>query len=82
MRNSRVTEDRIVGILQENDAGVKVWELCRKHGMSNATLDKWKGKYGGLQVSELPRLKDLEAENAVLKHLLPDAMLERAIVRH
>ena len=56
--------------------GAKVSELCRKHGMSDATLYKWKAKYGGLQVSELRRLKDLESGNAVLKRLLADAMLE------
>ena len=69
---------QIVGILQEYAAGAKVSELCRKHGMSDATLYKWKAKYGGLQVSELRRLKDLEAENAELKRLLADAMLDNA----
>ena len=65
-----------MGILQEYAAGAKVSELCRKHGMSDATLYKWKSKYGGLQVSELRRLKDLEAENAELKRLPADAMLD------
>lgn len=79
MRKSRFTEERIVGILQEYAAGAKVSELCRKHGMSDATLYKWKAKYGGMTVSELRRLKDLETENAELKRLLADAMLERAL---
>ena len=69
---------QIVGILQEYAAGAKVSELCRKHGMSDATLYKWKAKYGGMTVSELRRLKDLEAENSELKRLLADAMLDNA----
>ena len=64
--------------MQEYAAGAKVSELCRKHGMSDATLYKWKSRYGGMQVSELRRLKDLEAENAELKRLLADAMLDNS----
>ena len=78
MRKSRFTEKQIVGILQEYAAGAKVSELCRKHGMSDAALYKWKAKYGGMTVSALRRLKGLEAENSELKRLLADAMLDNA----
>jgi putative transposase len=67
MRKSRFTEEKIVGILQEYAAGAKVSELCRKPGMSDATLYKWKARYAGMTVSELRRLKDLEVENSELK---------------
>ena len=63
MRKSRFSEEQIVGIIQEYAAGAKASELCRRHGMSDATFYKWKAKYGGLQVNEVKRLKDLEAEN-------------------
>ena len=69
---------QIVGILQEYAAGAKVSELRRKHGMSDATLYKWKAKYGSMTVSELRRLKDLKVENSELKRLLADAMLDNA----
>lgn len=81
MRKSRFTEEQIVRILQEYATGAKVSELCRKHGMSDATLYKWESRYGGMQVSELRRLKDLEAENAELKRLLADTMLDNAGLR-
>ncbi len=79
MKRSRFTEDQIIGILKEHEAGVSVAELCRKHGVSDATAYKWKAKYGGMDVSEPKRLKGLEDENARLKRLLADAMLDRAI---
>ncbi len=78
MRQSRFSEERIVGIIQEYAAGAKVSELCRRHGMSDATFYKWKAKYGGMQVCEVRRLKDLERENGELKKLLADAMLNNA----
>ena len=78
MKRSRYTEEQIIGILKEQEAGVPVAELCRKHGMSDATFYNWKSKYGGLEVSEAKRLRSLEAENAKLKRLLADAMLDNA----
>jgi len=78
MRKSRFSEEQIVRIIQEYAAGAKVSELCRKHGMSDATFYKWKAKYGGLQVSDIRRLKDLEAENGKLKKLLAETMLDNA----
>jgi putative transposase len=78
MKRSRYTEEQIIGILKEQEAGVPVAELCRKHGMSDATFYNWKSKYGGLEVSEAKRLRALEAENAKLKRLLAEAMLDNA----
>jgi len=78
MRKSRFTEAQIVRIIQEYAAGAKVSELCRKHGMSDATFYKWKAKYGGLQISDVRRLKDLEEENNKLKKLLAEQMLDNA----
>ncbi len=77
MKRSRFTEERIIGILKEHEAGVPVADLCRKHGVSNASIYKWKAKYGGMDVSEAKRLKALEDENARLKKLLADAMLDK-----
>ena len=74
----RFTEAQIVGFLREADAGVPVKELCRKHGMSSATFYAWKAKYGGMDVSEAKRLRALEDENARLKRLYADAMLDNA----
>ena len=74
MRASRFSEEQIIGILREHKAGAKTPELCRRHGISDATFDKWKAKYGGTEVSEPRRLKSLEDENRRLKKLLAEAL--------
>ena len=78
MKRKRFTEEQIVGIAREADAGAVVLDLCREHGMSSATDYAWKAKYGGLEVSEAKRLRSLEEENGKLKRLLADAMLDNA----
>jgi len=81
MKRSRFTEEQIIAILREQEAGAKTAEVCRKHGVSEAAFYKWKAKYDGLEVSEARRLKALEAENAKLKKLLAEAMLDNAMLR-
>jgi putative transposase len=76
MRRGRFTEERIIGVLREHEAGVKTAELCRKHGISDATFYNWKAKYGGLTVSDSARLRALEDENRRLKKLLAESMLD------
>ena len=78
MKRARFTEEQIIGILRENDAGAKVGELARKHGISEGTIYAWKAKFGGMSVSEVQRLRTLEDENRRLKSLLADAMLDKA----
>jgi putative transposase len=81
MKKSRFTEDQIVGLLKEQEAGVAVAELCRRHGVSSPTFYKWKAKYGGLEVSEARKLKALEDENAKLKRMVADAMLDNVALK-
>ena len=81
MKRSRFTGEQIIAILREQEAGVTVTELCRKHGVSTPTFYKWKAKYGGLDVSEARRLKALEDENAKLKRMLADAMLDNVALK-
>lgn len=81
MKRTRFTEEQIIGVLKEQESGLATAEVCRRHGISPATFYKWKSKYGGLEVSEAKRLKGLEEENARLKRLLAEAMLDNAVLK-
>jgi putative transposase len=81
MKRSRFTEEQIIGVLREQEAGLPVADLCRKHGISQPTFYAWKAKYGGMGVSDARRLKQLEEENAKLKKLLAEAMLDNAVLK-
>jgi len=81
MKQTRFTEEQIIGVLREHGAGATAADLARKHGVSEATLYYWKAKYGGLNVSEAKRLRQLEEENAKLKKLLAEQMLDAAALR-
>jgi putative transposase len=81
MKRKRFTEEQIIGVLREQEAGAKVADLCRRHGISDATFYNWKAKFGGMEVSDAKRLKALEDENARLKKLLVEQMLDAAALR-
>ena len=81
MRRSRFTEEQIIGMLKEHESGVSTADVCRKHGISSATFYKYKAKFGGLDVSDARKLKALEDENAKLKKLLAEQMLDNAMLR-
>ena len=81
MKRSRFSEAQIVGILKEQESGQKTADICRRHGISEATFYKWKAKLGGLEVSDAKRLKALEDENTRLKKLLAEAMLDNAMLK-
>ena len=76
MKRSRFTQEQVIGVLKEHQAGAAVADLCRKHGISDATFYTWRSKYGGMEVCEAKRLKALEDENAKLKKLLAESMLD------
>ena len=81
MKRSRFTEEQIIGILKEQESGLKTADVCRRHGISEGTFYKYKAKYGGLAVSDAKRLKALEDENARLKKLLAETMLDNAVLK-
>ena len=81
MRRSKYSEEQVIGILKEHDAGLSTAEICRRYGVSNATFYKWRGKFGGMEVSDARKLKALEDENRKLKKLLAESMLDVSTLR-
>jgi len=81
MKSKRFTEEQIIGILKQAQSGMKIVELCRMHGISDATFYNWRSKYGGMEVSDAKRLKNLESENLKLKQMLADSLLENRAIK-
>lgn len=81
MKHKRFSEEKIIGVLKEHEAGAKVDEICRRHGISTATFYTWRKKFGGMEASEAKRLKELEAENAKLKRLVAEQMLDMSAMK-
>jgi putative transposase len=81
MRKSRFTEQQIIGMIKEHESGMSTAEVCRQHGISDATFYKWRAKFGGMSVSDAQKLKALEIENGRLKRLLADAMLDNVVLK-
>ena len=81
MKKSRFSEQQIISILKQADAGVKVQDLCRQHGISDATYYKWKSKYGGMEASDIKRLREVESENSKLKRMFADLALENRALK-
>ncbi len=81
MKKKRFTEEQIIAVLREHEAGMKTGDLARKHGISEATIYNWKAKFGGMEVSEAKRLRALEEENGKLKRLLADSLLDNAALK-
>ncbi len=81
MKRSRFSEEKIIGVLKEHEAGAKVEELCRRHGISSATFYTWRKRYAGMEASEAKRLRELEAENAKLKRIVADQMLDMSAMK-
>ena len=81
MKKNRFTEEQIIVLLREQEAGIETAEVCRKHGIAKSTFFKWKAKFGGMDVSDARRLKALEDENIKLKRLLADAMLDNMMLK-
>jgi putative transposase len=81
MKKSRFSEQQIISILKQADAGIKVQELCRQHGISDATYYKWKSKYGGMEASDIKRLREVEGENSKLKRMFADLALENRALK-
>jgi putative transposase len=81
MKRSRFSEEKIIGVLKEHEAGAKVEELCRRHGISSATFYTWRRRYAGMEASEAKRLRELESENAKLKRIVADQMLDMSAMK-